>query len=62
MKKVMMFFACLSLKIKKNFFNKNHVTINQNCNENYELHADKEAVLKNEYLSNYKATTRWQTL
>jgi len=62
MKKVMMFFACLSLKIKKNFFIANHAVINQNCKENYKIYADKETFPTDEYLSNYKTTTRWQTL
>ncbi len=62
MKKAMLFFACLSLKIKKNFFNRSNVMMNQNCKESYEIYADAENVHKNEYISNYKATTRWQTI
>ena len=37
MKKAMLFFACLSLKIKKIFFNGSNVMMNQNCKESYEI-------------------------
>jgi hypothetical protein len=62
MKNVILFFACLSTKIKKNFFNEKHVMTNSNCNESYRRLTDKETIPTDEYLSNYKTTTRWQTL
>lgn len=62
MKKVMLFFACLGFKIKKNFFISGNNVTNQNCKENYRIHADKETFSADEYISNYKTTTRWQTL
>jgi hypothetical protein len=62
MKKVMLFAACLSLIIKKIFFNKKNVVINPNCKEAYRMNTDKENNMPDEYLTNYKTTTRWQTL
>jgi hypothetical protein len=62
MKKVMLFFACLNYKLKKNFFNYRYAVTNQNCKEKFKRSPEKDNNLTEEYLTSYKTTTRWQTL
>lgn len=66
MKRVKKMIQCLTSLIKKNFFNIEKTDINHNCKNAFsfdlnsgDLNSKKEA---EEYLNNYKTTTRWQTV
>jgi hypothetical protein len=62
MKKVMLFFVFLSLTIKKIFFICGYAKRNPNWKKTNRINSDKENNPSDEYLTNYKSTTRWQTL
>ena len=66
MKKVIQMFKCAKQLIKKIFFKYEKSDIYQDCKEvlNFdEKNSSLEEVNSfNEYLENYKITTRWQTL
>lgn len=66
MKTIQFIINCLATKIKKNIFNSAKNDISHDCNNLFE--SDKKALSMDElkcaeeYLENYKVTTRWQTL
>lgn len=66
MKKVVQVFKCVMQEIKKKIFKSKKTDIYQDCKEvlNFdETNSSKDEVNSfNEYLENYKVTTRWQTL
>ena len=66
MKTLIQFFTCVSLKIKKNFFNFEINDIYHGCEEvlgsNAKSDTEKEQKEVEEYLNNYTTTTRWQTI
>ncbi|MBN2636639.1 MAG: hypothetical protein JXR61_10245 [Prolixibacteraceae bacterium] len=66
MKKVVRFFKCAMQLIKKKFFKEAKADIYQDCKEvlNFDETNSSQDELNsfNEYLENYKVTTRWQTL
>jgi hypothetical protein len=66
MKKVKTMLECLKALLKKNFFNNQKTDINHNCKNVFNFDLGKSDFnAKNEteeYLNNYKSTTRWQTV
>jgi hypothetical protein len=62
MKNVYKMIAFLKNEIKKKFFNKGITQDNLRGCELYQENSGLENVPADEYLSNYKTTTRWQTL
>lgn len=66
MKKVVDILICVALEIKKKFFNKEKSDICHDCievlNFNDSAVSQEEINSLNEYIENYKSTTRWQTL
>lgn len=63
---VISFFKCVNSKLKKKFFNGQKSDIYHDCIEvlgmNTGVDSEKEKIEVEEYLKNYTATTRWQTL
>ena len=57
---------CLENYIKKNFFNLSKTDISHNCEEALGINIfddnKPEEIPVEEYVTNYKSTTRWQTL
>lgn len=66
MKKVVEVLNCVTCKIKKIFFNSENSDICHGCNEevNFDesIASQEEINSLNEYIENYKSTTRWQTI
>lgn len=66
MKRVKMMIQCLKNLIKKKFFNSPKSDINHDCENVFNFDLKKEELNSNEeteeYLNNYKTTTRWQTV
>jgi hypothetical protein len=66
MKTLIRFFKCVSFKIKKNFFVSQKHDISHDCEEVpgrfTDVDSEKEKYEVEEYLKNYTATTRWQTV
>jgi len=66
MKRVKMMIQCLRNLIKKNFFNSQKSDINHDCKNAFSFDLKKGDLNSNEeaeeYLNNYKTTTRWQTV
>lgn len=66
MKRVEMMMQCLNALLKKNFFNSQKNDINHNCKNAFSFDLEKGELNINEeteeYVSNYKTTTRWQTV
>lgn len=66
MKKSESILACLNKIIKKLFFIKSGDAINHECeklhNMGENINSHDQVKLTEEYVENYKVTTRWQTL
>ena len=66
MKKLESILTCLKSKIKKYFFNGAGADVNQECeklfNTSENINSQEEIELTEEYVKNYRVTTRWQTL
>jgi hypothetical protein len=66
MKKVKKMLNCLEILIKKFFFNYVKNDKNQECKNEFKLNfsspKDSKENEVEEYLNNYKSTTRWQTI
>jgi hypothetical protein len=68
MKTIKKMFRCLKSYIKKNFFNLSKTDFPQDCEKVFgmDILNEKEKVELpipvEEYVNNYKSTTRWQTL
>lgn len=66
MKRVQRFLNCVSLLIKKKFFNSEKSEIYHECEKvlNFADNKDETDDLFNnkEYIENYNVTTRWQTI
>ena len=66
MKRVKTMFACLKATLKKIFFNNPKSDINHKCKNAFSFDISKNDLNTNneieEYLNNYKTTTRWQTV
>ena len=66
MKRVKMMIQCLRNLLKKNFFNSQKSDINHDCKSVFSFDLKKGDLNSNEeaeeYLNNYKTTTRWQTV
>ena len=66
MKTTILFFKCVSLKIKKKFFKHQKYDNSHACEEwkkfNTELNVGGDQNTVEEYINNYQLTTRWQTL
>ncbi len=66
MKTLISFFKCVNFKIKKNFFNWQKNDKYHDCEEVFGLtvnvNSEKENSEVDEYLNNYRTTTRWQTV
>lgn len=66
MKKVKKMMNCLQNSIKKKIFNCQKSDISQECknafNLNFNAEKDSSENEVEEYLNNYKSTTRWQTV
>lgn len=66
MKKVKRMLNCLENLIKKNFFNSQKNDISQECKNafsfDFNAKEDRRENEVEEYMSNYKSTTRWQTV
>lgn len=66
MKTLIQFFTCVSLRIKKNFFNSEINDFSHGCEEVLGGYpngdAEREQKEVEEYLNNYTTTTRWQTV
>ena len=68
MKTIKKMFNCLENYIKKNFFNLSKTDISQDCEKMFgrDLHNENDTeeipIPVEEYLTDYKSTTRWQTL
>ena len=66
MKTTMLFCKCLFDKIKKKFFKYQKHDNSHACEEwekfNNELKSEDDQKAIDEYLNNYRLTTRWQTL
>jgi hypothetical protein len=68
MKTIKKMFICLESYIKKNFFNLSKTDISQDCEKMFgmdilsENEVEEKTIPVEEYVSDYKSTTRWQTL
>lgn len=66
MKKINLFFRCVSGQIKKKFFKGEKNDINHACEELIKMEnqskATDEEKMREEYAQNYNITTRWQTI
>lgn len=66
MKKVKKLLNCLEISIKNFFFNSAKNDKNQECKNEFKLDFNSPGDSKEneveEYLNNYKSTTRWQTV
>ncbi len=68
MKTIKKMFNSLESYIKKNFFNVSKTDISQDCEKVFgidiltENEAKEVPIPVEEYVNNYKSTTRWQTL
>lgn len=66
MKKITFIINCLLNKIKNKFFNSSRTDISHDCEKVFNLVENvsllEELKCDEEYLDNYKVTTRWQTL
>lgn len=66
MKRITKIFNCLSIKIKKYFFNKGISQKSADCKQLFSMNENErnneELLRENEYFDNYKVTTRWQTV
>ena len=68
MKTLIKMFNCLENYIKKNFFNLSKSDISQDCEKVFgmdspiEKNTEEFPIPVEEYVSDYKSTTRWQTL
>jgi len=68
MKTIKKMFDCLENYIKKNFFNLPKTDISQDCEKMFgmdilnENKVEEKSIPVEEYVNDYKSTTRWQTL
>lgn len=66
MKKLESILTCLTSKIKKYFFIKSKTDINQECEKLFvsgeNVNSQEGLKLTEEYIENYRVTTRWQTI
>lgn len=66
MKKLKKMLNCLEILLKKKFSNSQKSDINQECRNAFNLDfnskKDNSENEVEEYLNNYKSTTRWQTI
>lgn len=66
MKQIKKMMNCLEILLKKKFFNSQKSDINQECRNAFNLDfnskKDNSENEVEEYLNNYKSTTRWQTI
>lgn len=66
MKKLGSILTCLKRKIKKKFFIKSKTDLNQECEKLFvtgeNVNSQEGLKLTEEYIENYRVTTRWQTI
>jgi hypothetical protein len=66
MKRIKTMIQCLKTLLKKKFFNSRKSDINHECESVFNFDLNNGDVNSNEeaedYLNNYKTTTRWQTV
>lgn len=66
MKTIELFLNCVTNKIKKYFFKEAETDISHECEKLFDFEektsSPEEMKYAEEYLDNYKVTTRWQTL
>jgi hypothetical protein len=66
MKKLGSILTCLKSRIKKKFFNESKADLNQECEKLFVTGENVNSLeglkLTEEYIENYRVTTRWQTL
>ena len=66
MKKLEAILTCLTNKIKKKIFIKSKTDINQECEKLFvsgeNVNSQEGLKLTEEYIENYRVTTRWQTI
>ena len=66
MKKLGSILTCLKRNIKKKFFIKSKTDLNQECEKLFvtgeNVNSQEGLKLTEEYIENYRVTTRWQTI